>query len=350
MRILMIGFGNVGQKIAEIFSKQPEDTKLSLLQPVFIGIFTANHGAVVNDRGLPLKNCLEFYRKHKTFDASYAHYFRGTVIEAIRSLVYDVMIEVSTLSIKDHGEPAVSYVTLALEAGRHVVLANKGPIAFRYRELSKLADKKQVHLLFESTVMDGTPVFSLSKAGLIGCTVTAISGIFNSTTNIVMDGIRRGKSAEEAIHDAQALGIAEADPRLDLDGWDCAVKLAVLGNVLMGTDINPAKIPRDEFTPVIPELARQAFKSGKYIRQVGKIWREHGKVYFKVAYSPLPESDPFSSVSGTSSAIRIETDCMCPQVILQENPGLADTAYGIINDLLTIQSAGSAIPVKAIAD
>ncbi len=346
MRILMIGFGNVGQKIAEIFSMQPEDPKLSVLNPAIIGIFTANHGAVANASGLPLKNCLEFYRKYKAFNAGYAHYFRGTVMEALHLLVYDVMIEVSTLSIENHGEPAASYVMRALEAGRHVVLANKGPIAFRYRELSKLADNKKVYLLYESTVMDGTPVFSFSKTGLIGCKVTAISGIFNSTTNVVLDDLRRGQSIEQAIHYAQTLGIAEADPRLDLDGWDCAVKLSVLGNVLMGTDIYPTQIPRDEFTPAMPDLVRQAYRSGKYIRQVGKIWPEYGKVYFKVAFLPLSDADPFAGVSGTSSAIRIETDRMCPQVILQENPGLADTAYGIINDLLTIHGAGSGMPVK----
>jgi homoserine dehydrogenase len=87
-------------------------------------------------------------------------------------------------------------------------------------------------------------------------------------------------------------------------------------------------------------MIRRAKRSGGYIRQVGSAWREKGRLKAQVAFQRFPAEDPFAFVRGTSSALRIETDCMCPQMIFQENPGLKDTAYGVINDLMTIVRSG----------
>jgi homoserine dehydrogenase len=187
--------------------------------------------------------------------------------------------------------------------------------------------------------MDGAPVFSMVRNGMCGCRITAVSGILNSTTNFVLDGLRSGISMEEAIRRAQKLGIAEADPGHDLDGWDCAVKLTILANVLMDADLTPESVRRVRFDQISPDLIRNAARSGTFIRQVGTISVLNDKVTAEVSFQTVSGEEIFAHVRRTSSLLRIETDCMCPQLILQEDPGLQDTAYGIINDLMTISGS-----------
>ncbi len=339
LRIMMIGFGNVGQNVLrQLAGTSPARLRFSAA-PVFTGIFTANHGAVVNPDGLPAVECLEYYKNRNGFTRDFPYFDETPVLDVLDSDIYDVLVEVSTLAIKERGDPAYSYVRRALERGKHAVLANKGPVAYHYRQLRELAEANQVHLLFESTVMDGAPVFSMVRNGMRGCRVTAVSGILNSTTNFVLDGLRSGLSMEEAIRGAQKLGIAEADPGQDLDGWDCAVKLTILANVLMDADLTPESVRRVGFDQIAPDLIREAARSGTCIRQVGTIRILDGKVSAGVSFQAVSGEEIFAHVRGTSSILRIETDCMCPQLILQEDPGLQDTAYGIINDLMILSGS-----------
>ena len=163
-----------------------------------------------------------------------------TVMQALETLDYDVLVELSTLNIAERGEPAVSHVRAALERGRHVVTANKGPAAFAYRELADLAQKNGVRFLFESAVMDGAPVFSLGRA-LAGCRVTGHLGHPQHHHQFRHLAPGSGRNHGSAVATAQRLGFAEADPALDLEGWDAAAKTAILANFfLAGRHRSPA--------------------------------------------------------------------------------------------------------------
>ena len=159
----------------------------------------------------------------------------------------DLVME-STWLNPQTGQPATDYVRAALNAGRHVVTANKGPVAFAYRELTALAQTKDRGFFFESTVMDGAPVLSIAREGLLATTVHRIRGILNSTTNYILTRMEAGASFDEAVRGAQQIGIAEADPTTDVEGWDAAVKIVVLANVLMGADLRPADVDRKGIT------------------------------------------------------------------------------------------------------
>src|SRR5262249_35439063 len=132
-----------------------------------------------------------------------------------------VVVEATTLDIQ-RGQPAVAHVHTALRGGAHVVSANKGPAAFAYRHLSGAATKAHRCFLFESAVMDGVPVFNLRRATMAGATVTGFEGVINSTTNYILTAIEQGETFEGALTAMQRAGIAEADPSLDIDGWDAA--------------------------------------------------------------------------------------------------------------------------------
>ena len=241
LRSLFVGFGNVGQRVAEIlFVEREQHPNLSPLNLTVVGIVTKSRGSLVNNKGVDVAKALHEIRELGRFSWTNFELTNLNALDAVQQLDYDVLVELSVLSIAELGEPALSYVREALKRGRHVVTANKAPAAFAYHELHFLALKQGVQFLHESTVMDGTPIFNLAQNGLSGCQITGVSGVLNSTTNFVLSRLEQGESLKEAVKIAQKEGFAEADPLHDLEGWDAAAKIAVLANALMGASLTPS--------------------------------------------------------------------------------------------------------------
>jgi len=334
LRAIFIGFGNVGRKLAVMLGEERKNYPgLALLDIEAVAVFTGLHGALVEPKGIGLEHVLRRYRENDGFPAA-----TMTATQALVTLDYDVLVELSTLNISGRGEPAVSHVRAALQRGKHAVTANKGPAAFAFRELDGLAQEKGVRFLFESAVMDGAPVFSLKKA-LAGARVTAISGILNTTTNFVISRLEAGEGMERAIKTAQELGFAEADPSLDLDGWDAAAKIAILANFYLGAATDPLKVERRGIADLTPADAARAMAAGKRLKLICRAWMEDGSVRAVVGPEEVPADHCFATVSGKGAALRLETDMMAPLWIVQEDPGLADTAAGVIQDLLAVAAA-----------
>lgn len=331
MKILLIGFGNVGRRLCEILSAGPARYPgIARLAPSVIGIVTRTRGSLLAPEGLDLPRVLGAAGLDRGWSPAVS------ALEAARTLDYDVLVELSTLSIPGRGEPAASHIRAALERRRHAVTANKGPAAFCHEELSALARAGGVQFLFESAVMDGAPLFNMARASLRGCTVSGVSGILNSTTNYILSRMEEGLPAGEALLEVQREGFAEADPALDLEGWDPAAKLSVLSAALMGVPLPVDSIRREGIAGVTPERIRQARASGRRLKLLCRAWREGGGVRGRVSLEEVSMENPFATVGGSGSAIRIETDLMGPITVLQEDPTVTDTAYGVVNDLLTI--------------
>src|SRR3954469_11592656 len=159
-----------------------------------------------------------------------------------------VLIETTTLDI-DAGQPAIDHVRAALQSGCDVVTANKGPAAFAYEELSALAADRGRSFLFEGAVMDGVPIFNLVRETLPAVRITGFRGVINSTTNHILSALEDGESFGAALERVQWAGIAEADPSLDVDGWDAAAKTSALANVLLRTRMTPQAVEREGIGP-----------------------------------------------------------------------------------------------------
>lgn len=335
MRVLLLGFGNVGQKLAEILTaERHEHPGLGGLDLEFAGIFTRSHGSLAGS--IELETALREFRAAGRFSSRSPQFSTQTALEAVRGLDYDVLVELTVLSIRERGEPALSHVREALQRGRHVVTANKAPLAFAYEELTALARERNVQLLHESTVMDGAPVFGLARSSLRGCVIRGLSGILNSTTNFVLNEMERGVALDAAVKTAQAEGFAEADPSHDLDGWDAAAKITVLANALMGASQTPFDVEREGITQVTPVRIAALSKAAKRLKLVCRAWRDGAWVRTRVGLEEVRLDHPFATMSGNGSVLRIETDLMGPIVIAQEEPTLSDTAYGVLNDLLAV--------------
>lgn len=339
IRVLLIGFGNVGRQLGRILTvERNQFPNLRNLRLLLVGLVTGSHGSLVNKNGVDLTRALYEAEADDRFSPQNPDFSRLDSREAVESLEYDVLIELSTLSIERMGQPALSYIETALERGCHCVTANKGPIAFAYSDLMRLAQSRGCELLFESTVMDGTPVFSMAREGLKGCEILELEGILNSTSNFVLTQMENGYSMNEAIETAKQLGFAEADPRYDLEGWDAAVKICLLANVLMESDLTPFDIEREGIWELDGRRVQEAVKRQKHLKLLCRAWRERGKVHGEVRLRPVKQQSVFGLTSGAASVLRVSTDLMGPVTICQEEPSPYDTAYGVLNDLLTIDS------------
>ncbi|HTS38441.1 MAG TPA: hypothetical protein VMH04_22395 [Candidatus Solibacter sp.] len=251
----------------------------------------------------------------------------------------DILFEATSLNV-DNGQPAVDHIRAALAHGAHAITANKGPIVHAYRELRDLAVKQNKKFLFESTVMDGVPVFSLFDQ-LPVVHLQGFHGILNSTTNVILAEMEEGLTFDEALKKAQALGVAETDATQDIDGWDAAVKTAALINVLMVSGENDApirldQIARDGIRDLTPQAIRNAKRDGWRFKLVCRAKRIGNTVQASVQPEKVVLTQPMAKITGTTSYIYFETDIFPGLAITEENPGLYATAYGLLADFIRI--------------
>jgi homoserine dehydrogenase len=245
----------------------------------------------------------------------------------------DVLFEATSLTVES-GQPAVDHIRAALNHGAHAITANKGPIVHAYRELRDLAAARGKKFLFESTVMDGVPIFSLFDQ-LPTIRLQGFHGILNSTTNVIFGEMENGLSFDEALKKTQALGVAETDATHDIDGWDAAVKTAALITVLMDVPIRPDQIAREGIRDLTLQAVRNAKRDGWPFKLVCRARRKsNGEIEASVAPEKVLASSSIGKVAGTSSYIYFETDIFPGLAITEENPGLYATAYGMLADFV----------------
>jgi homoserine dehydrogenase len=243
-----------------------------------------------------------------------------------------VFFEASSLDRRT-GQPATEHIKAALESGAHAVSANKGPIVYAYRELYELAQARGRKFLFESTVMDGTPIFSMFPYALPAVELRGFRGILNSTTNVVLTEMEKGLSLDEAVRKAQEIGVAETNPADDLDGWDPAVKVAALAIVLMGVPITLGQVERTGIRVVTPEQVRAARAAGMRYKLICRAERTAGGVRASVQPEQLPITDPLAQLEGTTSALRFDMDVFGLSII-EHKAGVIATAYGMFADFI----------------
>jgi len=247
----------------------------------------------------------------------------------------DVAIEVTTLE-PGTGEPAISHIRAAFARHIHVITANKGPIAHAFRLLCEEARMAQAEFRFESTVMDGAPVFNMVRNNLPGATIQGFTGALNSTSKIVVAAMERGLTMADGIGEAQGLGIAEADASYDIDGWDSAAKAAALANVLMDAGTTPQQVDRRGLGELTTNEAIQLARSGQTMMLVSRGERVDGAVRLQVRLEILSATDILASARGTSNLLLFHTDLMGTVGTILINPGVEQTAYGLFSDLVDI--------------
>jgi homoserine dehydrogenase len=338
--LALVGFGHVGRRFARLIEERRDWLSLDFdLDCRVVGIATRHHGAVFRDGGLDAVGlAVQMEAGHPIADAASE---AGDSFEVIRRLTatdapLKVLVETTTLDISA-GQPAIDHVRAALQAGCHAVTANKGPAAFAYEELSALAADRGRSFLFEGAVMDGIPIFNLVRETLPAVQITGFRGVVNSTTNHILTALEDGEGYDAALQRMQDLGIAEADPSLDVDGWDAAAKVAALANVFMRARMTPQAVDREGIGPATARLAMAAKARGARVRLVAAARSTPEGIATSVRPVELPESDLLAGLRGMANALVLQTDLLGDVAICQLSGSLTQTAYALLSDLVTIR-------------
>lgn len=334
--LLLIGYGHVARRFVKLLDESREALAALDIYPVIVGVATRRRGHVFDGRGLDAATLDERLASGETTHGSAADFITDA-LAALRSVpaLMPVVVEATTLDVVN-GEPAVSHVRAALAGGAHVITANKGPVAFAYRELSTRALSAGLSFLFEGAVMDGIPVFNLVRETMPAVTVRGFRGVVNSTTNFILTAMEQGEPFDEALARMQADGIAESDASLDIDGWDAATKAAALANVLLGADLTPRDVVREGIRPDSGARAQTARDRGRRLKLVASGSGQGGDVSLQVTLEELEQDDPLAMLEGQANAIELDTWPLGRMVMTQRNGGLEITAYALLSDLVTL--------------
>jgi homoserine dehydrogenase len=261
-----------------------------------------------------------------------------TTLELVEQLDADVLCEATPVSLED-GEPGLSCMRTAMHKGIHVVTPNKGPLVRAYPELTALACKQGVQLRFCGTVAGGLPAINLGQRDLAGATIYRLEALPNLTTSFILDQMTQGLTYAQALAAAQAQGCAEADPTLDVGGWDAAIKLVILANSVLGVPTTLDDVSVQGITEVTLADLEQAQQNGQVIKLLATAARRAEDSYaLTVAPVPLPAEHPLARLSGQQMGIVYHTDIygVISAAILETEP--VPSAATMLRDLLSIYS------------
>jgi len=306
------------------------------IQPVISGAGSRSHGLYIYPPGIDPgtvsreQDALDWFKRagERVEDAE-------AFIEAGKAAGASLLIELTTLNPQS-GQPALDHIRGALRAGMDVVTANKGPIAHAQAELQALAEQHGVQLRYESTVMDGLPIFNLAQFALQAAGIQAFRALLNTTSSLVLSMIEQGNSRQAAIQKAQELGIAEADPWHDLDGWDAVMKTTILANTLLEGRLTPPMVERVGIRDLTLKEIRAAALTGSPIRLVSQAHRKQGVLTAEVRPRNINTNDILHIGRGTTSVISLETEAMGTITLVEHESTTLQTAYGVLSDLITI--------------
>lgn len=330
MRIILCGFGVVGQNFAKLLLSRSEDLyALHGLKPRIVGVFDSK-GAATSSAGLDLNRLLEVKKRYGSIRRYHNKEKNANGADMISSMEAEVLIETTPSNYKD-AEPGMSHIVNAMKNGLHIITVNKGPLALAFPSLMELATYNQVLLRFSGTVGGGTPILDYAKNSLRGERIVSFQGILNGTTNYILTNMANGMNFKAALADAKKKGFVEANASLDIDGFDAAAKLVILANWIMDMKVTIKDIERKGISKVTPSDIKKAAARKCAVKLIASCNRE-----LVVAPKEIPLDDPLC-VNGTLNAITFNSEHSGQQTIIGRGAGGIETASSILRDLLDIK-------------
>ncbi|MDX8482249.1 homoserine dehydrogenase [Mesorhizobium sp. VK24D] len=315
LRVGIAGLGTVGASVARVLREKAAELTRQCGRDIVVAAVSARDAR--RDRGV---------------DLSAAKWFDDAVKMAETADI-DVFVE---LIGGDEG-PAHASVKAALEAGRHVVTANKALLAKHGVALAEIAEKKGVLLNYEAAVAGGIPVIKTMREAMAGNQVTRVFGILNGTCNYILTRMEaEGISFDACLKDAQRLGYAEADPTFDIEGHDTAHKLSILTSLAFGTRIAANDIYMEGISNITQADIRAAAELGYRIKLLGVAQRTESGIEQRVHPTMVPTASVIAQVHGVTNAVAIETDILGELLLSGPGAGGNATASAVVGDIADI--------------
>ncbi|MEW6405655.1 MAG: homoserine dehydrogenase [Chloroflexota bacterium] len=339
-KLAYIGFGNVARSLVRLMERKREMLKEKYdITFAVTAIATGKHGSALDPTGLDAMACVKAAEAGQ-YISSLGRLTATDNLDLIKNCGADFMFENTPVN-QYTGQPAIDHIRTALEAGMHVSTANKGPVVHGYHKLTELAKSKGKRFLFESTVLGGSPVFSVFREAMPAADLISFKGILNATTNIILSRMERGESYDDAVKFCQSVGIAETDPTNDVDGWDASIKVAALITVLMDAPFTPQQVDRTGIRGITPEMIEAAMAEGERYKLVCSAERDGDKIKACVAPELVEASSPLYGMMNSSTGVTFRTDVLPDySITVSEREGMSggpqETAYGLFADFVNI--------------
>jgi len=331
MRIILCGFGVVGQSFAKLLESRSEDLYARYgLKPRIVGVFDRN-GSAIDPSGLDASRLIDVKKKYGSVNRYSDTENNTSGTEIINNLEAEVLIETTESNYKD-AEPGMTHIIDAMKRGMHVISVNKGPLALAFPSLMEIAEYNHVLFRFSGTVGGGTPILDFAKNSLRGERIVSFDGILNGTTNYILTNMANGMSFNDALDDAKQKGYVEADESLDLDGLDAAAKLVILANWIMGMKVVMSDIKRTGIRKIDTVDIKRAAEKNSTIKFIALCDKK-----LIVAPKEISIVDPLC-VSGTLNAISFTSEHSGTQTIIGRGAGGIETASSILRDLIDIRN------------
>ena len=336
MNIGLIGFGGVGQALIKLLVEKKNYIFEKYNLDIKVKYIIKSDGGIYESNGIDLEEVLGFINKNIKEHISWRD---GLGIEeVIKNNDIDTLIELTSTNIET-GEPGLTHIKRALESGINVVTGNKGPIILKYKELKEIADKNSVKLKAGCTTGGALPSINGGLYDVAGSEIQAIEGILNGTTNYILSKMAIDEvSYEEALTEAQKDGIAEANPSLDVLGYDTACKIVILANVLMDANIKLEDIEIQGITEVELETIKRLQKENKKLKLIGKVHTKDSMVKAYVGLIEIKDDHPLYFVDYKNKGVYFKTDTLGEISIIGGASGTRNAAASILRDLVLVKS------------
>ncbi len=331
MRIILVGFGVVGQSFAKLLLSRSADLYSQHgIKPRIVACVDYK-GSAVLPAGLDLERLLDAKKSKGTVGAYEKKSEKFDPLQVIENVEAEVVIECTPTDLST-GEPGTSHIISAMRTGKNVISINKGPLALAFPSLIELADYNGVMFRFSGTVGGGTPILEFAKRCLKGDRITSFQGILNGTTNYILSKMEEGLTYQNALQDAKEKGYAEAKPELDTDGYDAAAKLVIMANWIMGMKVTMRDVARTGISKVSVADVEKAQSHGRAIKLIAACDSRR----LEVRPTEVSKKDPIC-VNGTLNAVTFSSEHSGSQTIIGRGAGGMETASAVLRDLIEIR-------------
>lgn len=336
MRIALAGFGGVGRAFVELLEGKKEYLKNEGLN-ISLNYVISSRGGIYNPEGIDLPHLIEFSKLHRDITK---YPYGGSEDIGFKDIMenrdIDLLVEMTPTN-KETGEPGMTHITEALVRGIHVVTANKGPVLLAYKRLRDIALENKVQLGIGCTTGGALPAINGGIMDMAGSKILSIEGVLNGTTNFILKEMEEKKiTYAEALKKAQELGIAERNPYLDVEGWDTAIKLLILTNILIGEEMTLKDVLVEGITEITPEDIEEANRNGEKYKLLGKAVIREGKIAASVGPERLDKNHPLYGVDGKNKAVRYTSDTLGDLTIIGGASGVTPAAASVLRDIINI--------------
>lgn len=257
------------------------------------------------------------------------------VLDLVRGEVPGVVVEATSTDLET-GEPGLSHITTAMQKGFSAVSLAKGPLVVAFGALSSLARERGVSLRYSGAVAAALPTVDTAIYSMAGAGIYEIEGVLNGTTNYILNSMAGGKSYKAALAEAQAMGVAEANPRLDVEGFDSAAKLLIIANTVWGLGLRLSDVARQGITTLGAGYVRDSALKGTPVRLVARAATGGAGPYLSVRPEAVPAGHPFANLPLTSKAVRFKSKNMGEVIVSGGASDVTGAAAAALKDLIHV--------------